>query len=49
MLVQVFPPRVTPYKHQLVLQATMEANVATLSGIPHTPISDTTTRGHVSS
>jgi hypothetical protein len=45
ILVQVVPPEVTPSERQLVLQATMEENVATSSGSPHTPISATTTGG----
>jgi len=44
ILVQVVPPRVTPYEGQIVLQEAMEENVATLSSSPHTPISTTTTR-----
>ena len=31
ILIQVVPPVVTPYEHQLVLQVTMEVNVATSS------------------
>jgi hypothetical protein len=45
ILVQFVLPKVTPSEHQLVLQAAMEANVATSSRIPHTPILATTTGG----
>jgi hypothetical protein len=45
ILVQVVPPRVTPQKCQIILQATMEENGATSSGIPHTPLKTATTGG----
>jgi hypothetical protein len=45
ILVQVVPPRVTPYEHQIVLQEAMEENVATSSGSPHTPLMTATTGG----
>jgi hypothetical protein len=45
ILVLVVPPRVTPCECQIVLQATMEANVATSSGSPHTPSVAATTGG----
>jgi hypothetical protein len=45
ILIQVVPPEVTPSECQLVLQATMEANVATSSGSPHTPVTTTTSGG----
>jgi hypothetical protein len=45
ILVQVVPPRVTPHERQIVLQAAMEANVATSSGSPHTPSTTATTGG----
>jgi len=45
ILVQFVPLRVKPYERQIVLQTTMEENVATSSGSPHTLISATTTWG----
>ena len=45
ILIQVVPPRVTPYEHQTVLQATMEENIATSFGSHHTPILANTTGG----
>jgi hypothetical protein len=45
VLVQVVPPRVTPYERQILLRAAMEANDATSSGSPRTLISATTTGG----
>jgi hypothetical protein len=45
ILVQVVPPRVTPYERQIVLQEAMEANVATSSGSPHTPLMTATIGG----
>jgi hypothetical protein len=45
ILVQVFPSEVTPSQRQLVLQVTMEENVATSSGSPHTLVSTTTAGG----
>jgi hypothetical protein len=45
LLVQVVPPRVTHHECQIVLQAAMEANVATSSGSPHTPSMTATTGG----
>jgi hypothetical protein len=45
ILVQVVPSRVTPHECQIVLQASMEENVATSSGSPHTPSTAATTRG----
>jgi hypothetical protein len=38
ILLQVVPPKVTPFERQLVLQAAMEENGFTSSGSPHTPI-----------
>jgi hypothetical protein len=43
IMVLVVPPRVTHQEHQIVLQAVMEENVATSSGIPHTPSTAATT------
>jgi hypothetical protein len=45
ILVQVVPPRVTPYERQIVLQAAMEANVVTSPRSPHTPLTNSTTGG----
>jgi hypothetical protein len=45
ILVQVVPLRVTPYERQIVLQVAMEANVATSSRSPHTPLTAATTEG----
>jgi hypothetical protein len=42
---QLAPPRVTYHERQIVLNSAMEANVATLSGGPHTPSMVATTRG----
>ena len=45
ILVQFVPPKVTTSESQLVLQETMEENVVTLFGSPHTLISATTMGG----
>jgi hypothetical protein len=45
ILVQVVPPRVTPYEHQIVLQADMEANVVTSPRSSHTPLMNSTIGG----
>jgi hypothetical protein len=45
LLIQLSPPRVMHHEHQIVLQVEMETNVATLSGIPHTPSTSITTGG----
>jgi hypothetical protein len=45
ILVQVFPPKVTPYECQLVLQESMESNAANSFESPHTPVSATTIGG----
>jgi hypothetical protein len=47
ILVQVVPPRMTPYEHQIILQEAMEENDATSSRSLHTPISTTTTWGMI--
>ena len=43
--IQISPPRVTHHKPQIISQETMEENVATSSGSPHTPSTTATTRG----
>jgi hypothetical protein len=45
ILVQVVPPRVTPYKREIVLQEAMEENVDNSSRSPHTPSKITTIGG----
>jgi hypothetical protein len=45
LLIQLSPPRVTHHERQIILQATMEENVATSSGSPHTPSTTATTGG----
>jgi hypothetical protein len=45
ILVQVLPPRVTPYERQIVLREAMEENNSTSSSSPHTLVSTTTTEG----
>jgi hypothetical protein len=45
VLIQIGPPRVMHNEHQIILQETMEANVATSSGSPHTPSTTATTVG----
>jgi hypothetical protein len=45
ILVEVVPPRVTCHERHIVLQESMEANVATSSRSPHTPLTISTTEG----
>jgi hypothetical protein len=45
ILIPIVPPEVTSSERQLVLRATMEENVTTSSGSPHTPIKATTAGG----
>jgi hypothetical protein len=45
ILVQLVPSRVMPHERQIVLQAAMEANVATSSESPHTPLMAVTKGG----
>jgi hypothetical protein len=45
ILIQIVPPEVTSSERQLVLRVTMEVNVATSSGSPHTPVMTTTLGG----
>jgi hypothetical protein len=45
LLIHIVPPEVTTFERKLFLRATMEENVATSSGSPHTPITTTTREG----